>query len=66
MPKDVREKIASDVKQVLGEPQILSRLIATGQNVSPGTPDEFEKAMKAQIAEVAKVGKELNLKPGQQ
>jgi tripartite-type tricarboxylate transporter receptor subunit TctC len=65
MPQDLREKIAADVKQVLSEPDILSRLVATGQNVSPGTPTEFAAAMKAQIDEVAKVGKELNLKPGQ-
>ena len=65
MPKDLRDKIAADVKEVLAMPEVNDRLIATGQNVSPGTPDQFEAAMKKQIAEVAKVGKELDIKPGQ-
>jgi tripartite-type tricarboxylate transporter receptor subunit TctC len=65
MPKDLREKIAADVKEVLGQPDVIQRLIQTGQNISPGGPAEFDAAMKKQIEEVAKVGKELDLKPGQ-
>jgi tripartite-type tricarboxylate transporter receptor subunit TctC len=65
MPAELREKIAADVKEVLSQPEIVARLVQTGQNISPGTPAEFEKAMNAQIQEVAKVAKELDIKPGQ-
>jgi tripartite-type tricarboxylate transporter receptor subunit TctC len=65
MPAELREKIAADVKDVLSQPEIVARLVQTGQNISPGTPAEFEKAMNAQIQEVAKVAKELDIKPGQ-
>ncbi len=66
MPAALREKIAADIKDVLSQPEVVARLVQTGQNVSPGTPAEFEKAMNAQIQEVAKVAKELDIKPGQQ
>jgi tripartite-type tricarboxylate transporter receptor subunit TctC len=65
MPNDLREKIAADVKAVLAQPEVTQRLVQTGQNISPGGPAEFAAAMKKQIEEVAKVGKELDLKPGQ-
>jgi tripartite-type tricarboxylate transporter receptor subunit TctC len=66
MPKELREKIAADVKDVLGQQEVAARLTQTGQNVSPGSPAEFEKAMNAQIQQVARVAKELDIKPGQQ
>jgi hypothetical protein len=39
--------------------------VATGQNVNPGGPAEFAAEMNAQIKEVARVGKELDIRPGQ-
>ena len=65
MPADVREKIAADVKAVVEDPEINGKLVATGQNVSPGGPAEFAAEMNAQIKEVARVAKELDIRPGQ-
>jgi len=65
MPPDVREKIAADVKAVVEDPEINGKLVATGQNVNPGAPAEFAAEMNAQIKEVARVAKELDIRPGQ-
>ena len=65
MPPNVREQIAADVKAVVNEPEINGKLVATGQNVNPGGPAEFAAEMNAQIKEVARVGKELDIRPGQ-
>ncbi len=65
MPPDVREKIAADVKAVVEDPEINGKLVATGQNVNPGGPAEFAAEMNAQIKEVARVAKELDIRPGQ-
>ena len=65
MPPDVREKIAADVKAVVEDPEINGKLVATGQNVSPGGPAEFAAEMNAQIKEVARVANELDIRPGQ-
>jgi tripartite-type tricarboxylate transporter receptor subunit TctC len=65
MPDDVRAKIAADVKQVVSDTDISTKLTATGQNVSPGTPAEFAAAYQAQIAQVDAVAKLLGLKRAQ-
>ena len=65
MPPNVREQIAADVKAVVEDPEINGKLVATGQNVNPGGPAEFAAEMNAQIKEVARVGKELDIRPGQ-
>jgi tripartite-type tricarboxylate transporter receptor subunit TctC len=65
MPAEVREKIAADVKAVVEDPEINAKLVATGQNVNPGGPAEFAAEMNAQIKEVARVAKELDIRPGQ-
>ena len=65
MPPNVREQIAADVKAVVEDPEINAKLVATGQNVSPGGPAEFAAEMDAQIKEVARVAKELDIRPGQ-
>ena len=41
MPQALRDRIAADVKEVLADPTVASRLTATGQVVSPGTGAEF-------------------------
>ncbi|MBV8790472.1 MAG: tripartite tricarboxylate transporter substrate binding protein [Pseudolabrys sp.] len=65
MPADLRNKIAADVAQSAAEPEIVTRLIATGQNVSPGTPQDFAKASDDQRVQVDGVAKLLGLKKAQ-
>lgn len=61
----VRERIAADVKAVVGDPVITERLIATGQIVSPGTPAEFTAAIDEQAGHLAAIAKVLGIKPTQ-
>ena len=60
-----RERIAADVRTVLGDPVIAGRLTATGQIVSPGTPAEFGASIDEQAGHLAAIVKVLGLKPAQ-
>jgi tripartite-type tricarboxylate transporter receptor subunit TctC len=62
MPLAVREKIAADIKQVLSDPEINTKLALTGQVVNPGTPKEFEAALNEQSGKVVEIGKILGIK----
>jgi tripartite-type tricarboxylate transporter receptor subunit TctC len=59
MPNELRERIAADVRAVANDPEILTRLTATGQVVSPGTSAEFVAAIDAQRAQIAAVARVL-------
>jgi len=61
----VRERIAADIKEVVADPAIAARLIATGQVVNPGTPAEFAEAIADQRTAVARIGETLGLRPAQ-
>lgn len=65
LPQKVRDRIAADIREVVGDPQIESKLIATGQVVNPGTPAEFATALEDQGATVKKIGEILEIKPAQ-
>jgi tripartite-type tricarboxylate transporter receptor subunit TctC len=67
MPGDLRRRIAGDVKIVLAEPAIVTRLAATGQVVTPGSGTEFAAVIEEQRAHLAKVAELLDLRttPGQ-
>ncbi|MBV9348298.1 MAG: tripartite tricarboxylate transporter substrate binding protein [Pseudolabrys sp.] len=65
MPEATRAQIATDVKALLADNEISGKLIATGQNVSAGTPAEFAAAQKAQTEQVDAVAKLLGLKRAQ-
>ena len=66
MPLPVRERIAADIRTIAAEPDVVSRLSATGQVVNPGSPAEFQAALNDQRATVAAIGKILGIKPAQQ
>ena len=65
MPNDVRDRIAADIVATIADPEIVSRLTATGQIIVPGTAAEFAAAIEEQNAQVAAVGKALGIKPAQ-
>ena len=65
LPQKVRDWIAADIREVVGDPQIESKLSATGQVVNPGTPAEFAAALEDQGATVKKIGEILEIKPAQ-
>jgi tripartite-type tricarboxylate transporter receptor subunit TctC len=62
MPLALRDKIAADIKVVLSDPEINSKLAATGQVVNPGSPKEFEAALNEQSGKVADIGRILGIK----
>ncbi|MBO0753346.1 MAG: tripartite tricarboxylate transporter substrate binding protein [Bradyrhizobiaceae bacterium] len=66
MASDLRKRIAADIEAVAGDPEIKSRLLTTGQLLSPGGPDEFAASIDAQRAAVATIAKEMGIKPAQQ
>lgn len=61
----IRQKIAADIKAVVSDPEINSKLAATGQVVNPGTPEEFDAALKDQSQKVVDIGKVLGIKAAQ-
>jgi tripartite-type tricarboxylate transporter receptor subunit TctC len=63
MPLALRERIAKDIREVVADPQVASRLATTGQVVNPGTPDEFAAALADQREKVEEIGKTLAIKP---
>ena len=63
MSNAVRDRIAADIKEVMADPSISSRFVATGQLVSPGTAAEFAKSIEGQRAMLAGVVKRLGVKP---
>jgi tripartite-type tricarboxylate transporter receptor subunit TctC len=66
MSKELRERIASDVRAVVAaDPSIEARLTATGQVLNLGGPAEFAAATDEQRAKLAAVAKELGIKAAQ-
>jgi tripartite-type tricarboxylate transporter receptor subunit TctC len=64
MVRELRERIAKDVIAVVADPEITARLVATGQAVRTGGPDELAQTLKRQAEQAATVAKTLGLKTG--
>jgi tripartite-type tricarboxylate transporter receptor subunit TctC len=62
---DVRAKIADDIRSVASDPELVKRLTATGQIVSPGNATEFATSIAQQRAQVEAVAKLFGNKPVQ-
>lgn len=65
MAEAVRNKIADDVRAVASDPEIIKRLTATAQIVSPGNAAEFAASIAEQREQVAAVAKLFGNKPVQ-
>jgi tripartite-type tricarboxylate transporter receptor subunit TctC len=63
MPLALREKIARDVIEVVADPVITERLLATGQVVRPGGPAELAATIQEQSDLTARIADTLELKP---
>jgi len=64
MPKDLRDRIAADIRTVMeADPLINERLIMTAQVPNPGGPAEFAKSIEEQRAVLATAAKELGITP---
>ena len=62
---EVRARIAKDIQGVAGDPEIVQKMTATGQIVSPGNAAEFAVSIAKQKAQVAEVAKLFGNKPVQ-
>jgi tripartite-type tricarboxylate transporter receptor subunit TctC len=62
---EVRNKIAGDVREAASDPELVKRLTATGQIVSPGNATEFAASIAEQRAQVEAVAKLFGNKPVQ-
>jgi tripartite-type tricarboxylate transporter receptor subunit TctC len=62
MPQAARDRIAADIRTIAAEPEVVSRLSATGQVINPGSPAEFAAALAEQRAAVDAIGKVLQIK----
>jgi tripartite-type tricarboxylate transporter receptor subunit TctC len=65
MAPALRERIAADLRTAAADPEIVSRLTATGQVVSPGSGAEFAASIDAQRNAVGNFAKTLGAKPSQ-
>jgi len=62
MRKDLREHIYADIKAVAdANPVIAQRLTTSGQVVNIGGPDEFQKSIDDQRAQIAEMAKRLGV-----
>jgi len=61
-PASLIDKINSDLRKVLGLPDVRDKLVALGFEVSPGTPQEFRAKIEREIAKVAKVVKDAGIR----
>jgi tripartite-type tricarboxylate transporter receptor subunit TctC len=61
-PPDVVEKINRDVNHILSEPDVRERLISLGAEAMPMTPAEFDKFMRQEMEDSAKVVKAAGIK----
>ncbi|HXZ21504.1 MAG TPA: tripartite tricarboxylate transporter substrate binding protein [Pseudolabrys sp.] len=60
---EARAKIADDIHAIASDPEIVKRMAATGQIVSPGNAAEFAASIEQQRAQVAAVAKLFGNKP---
>jgi tripartite-type tricarboxylate transporter receptor subunit TctC len=64
LPKDLRERIAADIRTVMdADPLINDRLIMTAQVPNPGGPGEFAKSIDEQRAVLTKAANDLGITP---
>jgi tripartite-type tricarboxylate transporter receptor subunit TctC len=56
------DKVNTDLKNVLGMPEVRDKLAALGFEISPGTPQEFGALIRREMAKVAKVVKEAGIR----
>jgi tripartite-type tricarboxylate transporter receptor subunit TctC len=62
MPIELRDRIAAEVRTAVADPAIATRIAATGQIVSPGTPSELANAIAEQRARFAAIAKALDVR----
>ncbi len=62
MPLALRERIASDVREALSDKALADKLVASGQEVVPGSAAELSASIDEQFKAIAEIAKTLDLK----
>jgi len=65
MTGELRNRIAADIQTIADDPDLVARLLTTGQLVRPGSADEFAGAIEVQRSQVAAAAQLLGLKPAE-
>ena len=65
LAEDARARIAADIREVLADPGIVSKLTATSQVIIPGTGKEFAASLDSQRETLAAIAKRIGLKAAQ-
>ncbi len=63
MSRELRERIARDVTEIVSDKTVTERLLSTGQVVRTGGPNELAATIKEQSDLTARIAKTLDLKP---
>lgn len=61
-PKDIVEKIGGDVRRILSDPAMQSRIIERGAIADPRGPAEFAAFVKAEITKWGDIARQANIK----
>ena len=56
------DKVNTDLKSVLGMPEVRDKLAALGFEISPGTPQEFGALIRREMAKVGKLVKDAGIR----
>jgi tripartite-type tricarboxylate transporter receptor subunit TctC len=62
MPRDLRDRLASDMQAVAQDPELRARIVASSQRVLGGTPEEFTTAIERQRLRVEEIARVIDLK----
>ncbi len=65
LPAGLRDRIAADIRTIASDPEIVSRMTATGQAVTPGNPAEMTAAIDEQRKGLAAIAQILGVKAAQ-
>jgi tripartite-type tricarboxylate transporter receptor subunit TctC len=63
MPADLTNKINADVRKALADPAVKERLVASGNDTMAMSPQEFDKLVRTEMDEYARVLKAAGVKP---
>lgn len=61
MSLELRKRLGDDVIEAARDPEVAKRLLATFQAVNPGGPEEFERAMREQTAQISAIAKAIGI-----
>lgn len=61
-PIDIVKRVNADMRQILSDPVTVKRMLAAGAEPKPGSPEEFEAFLQAELAKWSKVIKDAGIK----